>query len=821
MIYKFLYFNHKVLLCLAFLIIQLFLLIGVFQIFFSLNITNIFTQYNLVIFLIFINILLAFFGIINFALYQDKIFVDEFINTQIVFIATCLLLGIEALDFSRSAINIFWFYFINCLGYSLLVFAITSLYQKHIHQLNFTSSYIFAVILTSLFALSSLIYIFASTWLNLFESSKNIFIHKNIILSFIPMLYWMFKHYKYIVSFSFKTLFSYLKIYSINNKKKFSGFYFFIYSALFLSNVIYGICGILYVFGYLKSWYYLHLFNTDWMFFGGIILYQLFTYNFIQFSNNILLSLVHKSQKYFVQNYIHENINMSFARGVRTARFFINHDPYNLLQSKLPSTFVMIRNKEIENLIFYILSDKTLHINSVGNQIYGIIDPISTVTPCLNSLIMSCVMYLDIFYFVENKLKIFSKVLPIIDEDFAQHIDLEKIQLLSTHYAWFFHLEYGWVDEYMLFDINRSQYKLFINEMNFLYQFRIFEYLRNKNLLENFICISDNFRKRLLQESPFLSDIIESTVISIDDVESILFLIRFDKLVPMLQKYYSLEQMRSKILYYNITEETHNMISIIKESINNISQNFNEFYFIIDLIKSHNWNGFKEKDLVLELIIELYNKAISLYSPLIKNEKNFLELKDELKNLIFNIGYPAKELYLAHKEKVLSRKMDLLLSTSQNIKNTRFYEVWAFLATCDLSCYSDEDLKKLFDFLINIPNIARFKNNRFVMSKTIEILKNLLTVKVFNIDEIQSFINRYAEWIIKYNSDIYICDFYLDFCFFVEQMYNHSLTFESTLIIQFNKYLNMLNYAQVYDKKFVNQVLQKWDLLKHHQTKAA
>ena len=819
--YKFLYFNHKVLLCLAFLIIQVFLLIGLFQISSSLDIISIFTKSDLVILLMFINILLAFSGIINFALYQDKIPLDEFINTQIVFIATCLLLGIEALDFSRSTMNILWFYFANCIGYSLLVFAISSLYQKHIHQLNFTSSYIFAVILTSLFALSSLIYLFASSWLNLFESSKNIFVHKNMISSLIPILYWMFKHHKYVVTFSAKTLFSYLRIYFINNKKKFSGFYFFMYSALFLSNAIYGICEILYAFGYFKNWQYLHLFNTDWMFIGVIIFYQLFTYNFSKLYNNILLSLVHKSQKYFVKNYLSKNLNMSFARGVRTARFLINHDPYNLLQSKLPSTFVIMRNKTIENLILNILSDKTLYINSVGNQIYGIIDPISTVTPCLNSLIMSCLMYLDIFYFVENKLKIFSKLLPIIDKDFAQHIDFKKIQSLNNHYDWFFHLEYEWVDEYMLFDIKRSEYKLFINDMNFLYQFRIFEYLKNKNFLENFICVSDNFRKRLLQESPFLSNIIENTVVSIDNVESIMFLIRFDKLVPILQKYYPLEQIRSKILYYNITEETHNMVSIIKAAINNISENINEIYFIIDLIQYHNWNGFKEKDLALELIIELYNKSTSLYSRLIKNDKNFLELTDALKNLIFNIGYPSKELYLAHKEKVLLRKMDLLLSTSQDISNDRFYEAWTFLATCDLSFYSDQDLQKLFEFLITIPHIDRFKDNRFVMSKTIEIFKNLLIVKVFDIDKIQNFIHRYAEWITEYNSDVHICDFYLDFCFFVEQIYDHYITFESALTVNFNKHLDMLTYAQVYDKELVNQVLQKWNLLKHHKSKAA
>ena len=61
-----------------------------------------------------------------------------------------------------------------------------------------------------------------------------------------------------------------------------------------------------------------------------------------------------------------------------------------------------------------------------------------------------------------------------------------------------------------------------------------------KELLGNFIWVSKNAWKRLQIESPYMSQIIETLEIE-DGSNEIIYLIKFEQLIPRLQKYYNFE----------------------------------------------------------------------------------------------------------------------------------------------------------------------------------------------------------------------------------------------------------------------------------------
>lgn len=528
-----------------------------------------------------------------------------------------------------------------------------------------------------------------------------------------------------------------------------------------------------------------------------------------------MTGLVSNQAKRFITRYYNQT-HHSTTVGLRTANFMIDHDPQESMKALFPSYVVRTRQDQVRRMIRDIMSDALFDDRVVANQIYGAIDPEGSIRSCTDILLMFTTIFIDGIPMLERRLKNLARLLPILDEDLAEEMTPDSLESHFRSIQWFFHLDFDWIDQHMTNTCYRTDYEVSIDNIRLRDRQQIISIFEKHKLMGNFIWISERARDRITMEAPYLATIIEAWPISLkndhsDKVEdSVIFLIKFDQLIPRLQKYYSLEATREKLRYFDPSTESRKLLNIIELEIQQAGS-IKKILDVISLIDSYPWHGYQEKDLALDLVLKAQKKQISSGFESEKEEQYFTK---SLVTAIRNIGYPSQEIHRAHQEKMRIREVDIIRKTLTSTKSDRFSEAWMLIATTQPGIYSKKEIVLLLETINKVCKDKSYYKNQIIVQKISEAYFNLTQeLSREEIPLIQETCDNIASYLIHSEASPDIFCFFIDGKVFLESNMKTDLTLQQETLDQMQ-----LFFSQIYDKNnsnthIVSSLSMRWAIL--------
>jgi hypothetical protein len=264
----------------------------------------------------------------------------------------------------------------------------------------------------------------------------------------------------------------------------------------------------------------------------------------------------------------------------------------------------------------------------------------------------------------------------------------------------------------------------------------LLSHMRNIHGMGNFIWFSSQAQQRLIQELPSISQILTPHEITITNGDPILmFSVKFEELIPRLQRYYALDELRERIVDFEPSQDSQKLLNILSLQITNASKD-SELARIIDVLSSFNWRGFKEKDLALRLLLSINERL-----------KNFYEsgsITDDIRKVIFTklgeaisiIGYPSQIINQAHLYKVEIRNLERLKVSALDPKHLSFIESWITLASIDYRRFSDEEFSVLKMIIKSAAKRSDIMLSTTIQGRVLECVSNLIMVQTKSGQEI-------------------------------------------------------------------------------------
>ena len=362
-----------------------------------------------------------------------------------------------------------------------------------------------------------------------------------------------------------------------------------------------------------------------------------------------------------------------------------------------------------------------------------------------------------------------------------------------------------------------ASYEVNIDNLRLRDRQRIMSVLAKHNLMGNFIWVGEKARERILLEAPYLANIIEAWPINLTEdegesaEESVIFLIKFEQLIPRMQKYYNLEDTRKRLRYYDPSIESRRMINIIDLEIQQ-STDIKGLHEVISLVSSYPWNGFKEKDFALELILKAFEKHQNELTS--SNSKQSEKLINDFVKIVRDIGYPSQEIHIAHQEKMRIRKTDVIKKAMLDIHNRRFTEAWLLIATTPAKNYSKVDILSLLDGINKASQFKVNKKSQIITSKITEAFFNICQeLEEDSIETISHTCNNIVKFLVKSNAEPDIFCFFIDAKIFLEGNLKADiiLTKETIDLLQ-------VHFSKVYesygsDSSIVTSLSMRWKIL--------
>lgn len=447
-------------------------------------------------------------------------------------------------------------------------------------------------------------------------------------------------------------------------------------------------------------------------------------YSLINRINRIILSLTSKKQKrFFSRQSQYQSDNWAATVGLKTAIFLIDHDPKDEAGRTFTSSLCHIRKEEIVRFSQRILGDRVLHTRSSGNQLSGIIDHEDSNHPCVDVLTLFACIYLDVVPLIERRLKGLASLFPIIEPDLAERLRPKVIEDVHARLEWLYHFDYNWVDQQMTMSGSGASYGVSIDQLGGREKNAILTSLQGHNRIGNFIWIGELAKNRIQIEAPHLASIIETWPININDSINTIYLIKFEDLIPRLQTYYFLQSSRSILRDFDLNQDAVNILKMLNYQFDqNLS--YERIMDIVDSIGSYQWNGFREKDLALELVLKAYYKISDLYN---KAEYSIPD-KSQWHRIFFDVvqkvGYPSQILHLAHLKKHSIRNMEAISSIVSKPHHPRFSEAWLYLCSAEPQMYTDDEVEKLISIFNEVLDKPKINCMPIVQNKISEAFLN-------------------------------------------------------------------------------------------------
>src|SRR5690606_3069083 len=147
--------------------------------------------------------------------------------------------------------------------------------------------------------------------------------------------------------------------------------------------------------------------------------------------------------------------------------------------------------------------------------------------------------------------------------------------------------------------------------------------------------------------------------------ELLMFIIKFEQLIPRLQRYFDLDSMRRSLMDFEPSPERIRLQNLLGLQISKAADPAQ----VIDALASLTtvpWRGFKEKDAALQLVMQAHVKLSELLTPgqslveaAAKNPKA-QAMHDRLLDAVRLIGYPSQILHNAQVSKLALRDVTTL-----------------------------------------------------------------------------------------------------------------------------------------------------------------
>lgn len=446
---------------------------------------------------------------------------------------------------------------------------------------------------------------------------------------------------------------------------------------------------------------------------------------------SVTARLATTSARKFLRRHMADGTQWAATVGIKTSNFVIDHDPEGGLQQQLPASIMQIRAEEIGRCVVDVLGVMNLHSHSVGHRITGAIDPEASMRPCVDALKLFSALYLDAGPLVERRIKGLTALLPIVDPGLAKLLKAKDVEGLIRRNLWFFHFDFGWLDQHVVHTPKLTRYDVRMAGLSSRMRHAMMDHLERTGGVGNFVWVGPDARSRLVQEAPSLGNILEACPIGRGEErgeELLMFILKFEQLIPRLQRYHDLDTMRRALMDFEPSAEAARLHGILKAQIPK-AQNATEMIETLGSIASVPWRGFREKDQALQLVLGVYNQAMAKLGGaefLVEAKDAKLRLLHErLLDAVKAVGYPSQVLHNAQIDKIQLRDVSKLLAAAADTQSARFEEAWLLLSTTDFSRHDDGQRTELHRFIQTIAQKSELAGIRLVQTKAVDALAAL------------------------------------------------------------------------------------------------
>ncbi len=410
--------------------------------------------------------------------------------------------------------------------------------------------------------------------------------------------------------------------------------------------------------------------------------------------------------------------------GYRTAVVIIDHDPHEDCRSQLPAILFRSRQIQCEQIIRSTFHDMLLSMESHTAQITLALDNTQQSTPCTQALLILAILHLDGLRMIENRLRLLAKLFPLLDPDLADHVDISRLDQLFAKLTSFFYLDYNWVDQSWFALGDDAYLDIRLEKLNLSERQNVLAQLRSAQWLGNFIWISDAAFERLTIESPFLSPIMETINIRLESNPSrkgsyAIHLIKFENVIPRLQRYFDLESYRAKLASYPVTQENSRILSNLRSTLE-FDGGISSLQYVLQEIEQHDFIGFKAKDAALDILLTIVKRAESLYTTKRLNEHELELVFQQCKTLVQSIGYPSQDLHQSHLRKLEIREYQQLLVYGRDPQHPRCEEAWLFLSSLPQKKLQGDFGRRALDLIRNVTENSELYSHSFILRKATE-----------------------------------------------------------------------------------------------------
>lgn len=520
----------------------------------------------------------------------------------------------------------------------------------------------------------------------------------------------------------------------------------------------------------------------------------------ISAQQSLIYQLTPSSAKRFISRHSSESQFVSESNGLRTAHFVIDHDPDSVLNSILPAGLLAIRSAEISRQLHEFMQSSSLHELSFGHRLAHAIDPELSVRPCTDVLRLFAAVYLDAFPRIERKIQQLTEILPIIDQPFTSAFEVKTFQSSFAQINWIFYLDFGWIDQSIVKSDSHVRYVIQQESLSPKISEALLRYIKKTSSGGNYIWLSPSAREKVEQEAPLLLGEIEPCPIQDGENgrEFLIFRVKIENLIPILQKFYQLEQMRSKAALSEPSEEGTRMLHILENKVVQSLQ-LREFTAVVDTIVGFPWQSDKEQERALNLLLIIYNKYSkvrsirSSNSPGVGKDSEFEELRSTIVKAVQTVGYPCQPLHSALQRNQELRQVTNLLGAAKNPNDLRHVDAWLLLANIGPNRYSPEEKAMALEFLRNIHRLASNSiSYSLILPKSIDTFSNMFrTWKDFEIDTINESAVSLCKLLSAGNATLEMWAYLLDTFGYIQarldnpQLFNVEITREiDQLIVQ-------------------------------------
>ena len=529
-------------------------------------------------------------------------------------------------------------------------------------------------------------------------------------------------------------------------------------------------------------------------------------------SKSAAANLASSSAKRFLKRNLREDLAWAATVGLKTTSFVVDHDPKGTVEIEIPASLQQIRAEEIQRCVAEVLGATYLHSDVVGHRIHGSIDPETSIRPCVDALKMFSCLYLDAGPLVERRIKGLTALLPIVDPGLFKILNLENLNSLIRRNMWFFHFDYNWTDQHIIHTPRSSRYDVKTRSLQSQVRHSMLDYLEKKGAVGNFVWLSPGARDRLVQEAPVLKNVIETCPVTVgnNQDEVLMFIIKFEHLIPRLQRFFDFDSMRKSILDFEPSQENHRLLTLLRLQANN-SDSEKKIKETLDAVTSVPWRGFKEKDFALQIVLLCHQKIAEL-SKDIKNYKGIIEdLNISLLDAVTKIGYPSQILHTAQLNKLALRDVDTLINAASNRSNVRFHESWLLLSSNEYQRFPEVNKIKILNFLGKLYKNTSVRNDNLAQIKAIDAYSGIAkTLNIGHIALLSNVLSSMSRWLVKADVGPDIICLLLDTQQFVEDHLNSELIITDDAKLQTEQYLESLTTRLGANHPNIIAVMSRW-----------